>query len=81
MLEVTLNSADVALFMSVVNAVIGIVAACWYFKNNYNIVDLPTWNKIVSKYNEVVEAENDNCGGGSGFFRECIEEDTEEGNE
>lgn len=42
-----------------------------WFKKNYTIVDLETWNTIATFYNEEHDEEN-NCGGGTGFFRECL---------
>lgn len=65
--NIIISYQTIALFLSVVNAITLIGIAVWYFKDNYTIVDLSTWNTIVKKYNEVQEAENDNCGGGVGF--------------
>ncbi|MCM1324147.1 MAG: hypothetical protein NC218_08290 [Acetobacter sp.] len=48
-----------------------------WFKKNYTIVDLETWNTIATFYNEEHDEEN-NCGGGVGFFRECIYDEEEE---
>ena len=76
-MQILIDSSAVALGLSVINATSLIVIAIWYFKDNYTIVDLVTWNKIVTKYNQVIEAESDICGGGSGFFRECIYEEDE----
>ena len=67
-MQILIDSSAVALGLSVINATSLIVIAIWYFKNNYT---------IVTKYNQVIEAESDNCGGGSGFFRECIYEEDE----
>lgn len=79
--NIIISYQAIALFLSVVNAITLIGVAVWYFKSNYTIVDLVTWNKVVTKYNQVLEAETDNCGGGSGFFRECLEEEEIEENE
>lgn len=42
-----------------------------WFKRNYTIVDLETWNTVATFYNEEHDEKN-NCGGGVGFFREYI---------
>lgn len=65
--NIIISYQAIALFLSVVNAITLIGVAVWYLKSNYTIVDLSTWNTVVKKYNEVQEAENDNCGGGVGF--------------
>lgn len=76
--NIIISYQAIALFLSVVNAITLIGVAVWYFKGNYTIVDLVTWNTIVKKYNEVQEAENDNCGGGVGFQVYSNEEEEEE---
>lgn len=77
-MQILIDSSAVALGLSIINATSLIVIAIWYFKNNYIIVDLSTWNAVVKKYNEVQEAENDNCGGGVGFQIYSNEEEENE---
>lgn len=45
--------------------VLGFLLIDW-FRKNYTIVDLETWNTIAIFYNEEHDEEN-NCGGGVGF--------------
>lgn len=45
-----------------------------WFRKNYTIVDLETWNTIATFYNEEHD-ESKNCGGGVGFFREALYEE------
>lgn len=77
-MQILIDSSAVTLGLSVINATSLIVMAIWLFKQNYTIVDLSTWNTIVKKYNEVQEAENDNCGGGVGFQVYSNEEEEDE---
>lgn len=74
--------------LTVINIVALILLAVGYFKGNYTIVDLETWNKLVHFYNEFSDGEGGisvpELGGGEGFFREyidCVEEDEEEEDE
>lgn len=70
--------------LTVINIVALILLAVGYFKGNYTIVDLETWNKLVHFYNEYSDGEGGisvpELASGEGFFREyidCIEEDEE----
>ena len=68
--------------MTIINISSLILIAVVYFREHYIIVDLETWNTIATYYNEHAEAEEDNCGGGQGFFFDYIsdiEEEPEEG--
>ena len=74
--------------LTVINIVALILLAVGYFKGNYTIVDLETWNKLAHFYNEYSDGEGGievpEQAGGCGFFREYIdevEEDEEEPNE
>lgn len=74
--------------LTVINIVALILLAVGYFKGNYTIVDLETWNKLVHFYNEFSDGEGGisvpELIGGEGFFREyldCVEEDEEEEDE
>ena len=74
--------------LTVINIVALILLAVGYFRGNYTIVDLETWNKLAHFYNEYSDGEGGleipELSGGSGFFREYIdevEEDEEEPDE
>ena len=71
--------------LTAINIIALILLAVGYFKENYTIVDLETWNKLVHFYNEFSDGEGGisvpELTSGEGFFREyidCIEEDEEE---
>lgn len=64
--------------LTVINIVALILLAVGYFKENYTIVDLETWNKLVHFYNEFSDGEGGisvpELASGEGFFREYIDE-------
>ena len=64
--------------LTVINVVALILLAVGYFKGNYTIVDLETWNKLVHFYNEFSDGEGGisvpELASGEGFFREYIDE-------
>lgn len=64
--------------LTVINIVALILLAVGYFKGNYTIVDLETWNKLVHFYNEFSDGEGGisvpELASGEGFFREYIDE-------
>lgn len=64
--------------MYIINVVSLILLAIGWFKENYTIVDLETWNKIATFYNKYAgengEVSLPELEGGTGFFREYIEE-------
>lgn len=71
--------------LTVINIVALILLAVGYFRGNYTIVDLETWNKLAHFYNEYSDGEGGievpELASGEGFFREYIdevEEDEEE---
>ena len=51
-----------------------------HFVKNYTIVDLETWNKVATFYNENAneDGEYQELAGGCGFFREYLYDDVEE---
>ena len=50
-----------------------------WFRRTYTIVDLETWNKVATFYNENAELEEqDQLPGGCGFFREALYEEIED---
>ena len=64
--------------LTVINIVALILLAVGYFKGNYTIVDLETWNKLAHFYNEYSDGEGGievpELASGEGFFREYIDE-------
>lgn len=68
--------------LTVINIVALILLAVGYFRGNYTIVDLETWNKLAHFYNEYSDGEGGievpEQAGGCGFFREYIDEDYED---
>lgn len=64
--------------LTVINIVALVLLAVGYFKGNYTIVDLETWNKLVHFYNEFSDGEGGisvpELASGEGFFREYIDE-------
>lgn len=71
--------------LTVINIVALILLAVGYFRGNYTIVDLETWNKLAHFYNEYSDGEGGievpEQAGGEGFFREYIDEFEEEPDE
>lgn len=65
--------------LTIINIVALILLAVGYFKGNYTIVNLETWNKVAHFYNEYSDGEGGievpERAGGEGFFREYIDED------
>lgn len=72
-----------SIIMTIINISSLILIAIAFFREHYTIIDLETWNTIATYYNEHTESEEDNCGGGQGFFFDYIsdveEPDEEEG--
>lgn len=64
--------------LTVINIIALILLAVGYFKGNYTIVDLETWNKLAHFYNEYSDGEGGievpELASGEGFFREYIDE-------
>lgn len=67
-------------FVCAIVANIGIVAFLVYnwFVKNYTVVDLETWNKIATFYNENYSDEPQELAGCIGFFREQLVEECED---
>ena len=65
--------------LTVINIIALVLLAVGYFRGNYTIVDLETWNKIATFYNEYSDGEGGieipELSGGTGFFREYIDEE------
>ncbi len=68
--------------LTVINIIALILLAVGYFRGNYTIVDLETWNKLAHFYNEYSDGEGGievpEQAGGEGFFREYIDDYEEE---
>ena len=72
----------------IVNMLLLFNTLCWivfgtiYFKKNYKIVDIETYQALMECAEEVARQTNEEevpeLPGGSGFFREYIEEEEEE---
>ena len=71
--------------LTVINIIALVLLAVGYFRGNYTIVTLETWNKIATFYNEYSDGEGGlevpELSGGSGFFREYIDEEEIDGAE
>lgn len=71
--------------LTVINIIALILLAVGYFRGNYTIVDLETWNKLAHFYNKFSDGEGGlevpEQEGGCGFFREYIDEDYEDDEE
>ena len=64
-----------------INSVFIIGLCVHYFKSNYKILDIETYNQVADiceEYTAMVEENQQLDDGGEGFFRECLEEDPEE---
>ena len=64
--------------LTIINIIALVLLAVGYFRGNYTIVDLETWNKLAHFYNEYSDGEGGlevpEQEGGCGFFREYIDE-------
>lgn len=71
--------------LTVINIIALILLAVGYFRGNYTIVDLETWNKLAHFYNKYSDGEGGievpERAGGEGFFREYIDYDDEDDEE
>lgn len=68
--------------LTVINIIALVLLTVGYFRGNYTIVDLETWNKLAHFYNKFSDGEGGIAvpeqAGGEGFFREYIDEDYED---
>lgn len=74
-----------------INTIILVGGAIFYFKKNYVVLDAEQFNAIsecIEEYNAMVEqaekeeeASQERAGGYGSFFRDCIDEYEEEGEE
>ena len=68
--------------LTIINIIALVLLGIGYFKGNYTIVDLETWNKLAHFYNEYSDGEGGiavpELSSGEGFFREYIDDYKEE---
>ena len=79
---------SIQIIFAIINISSLILLGIGYFKSRFTIVDLETYNSMIDIVEEYAEMkENENSGGGSGFFWDYIseldeqEEEGEESNE
>ena len=79
---------SIQIIFAIINISSLILLGIGYFKSRFTIVDLETYNSMVEIVEEYAEMkENENSGGGSGFFWDYIseldeqEEEEQESNE
>lgn len=72
----------ITLALTVLNTIILLGIVVVWFKKNYVIVDMESWNTISNfvekQQDNKAEEEVPELAGGCGFFREYIDEDEEE---
>lgn len=74
---------DVTLLLSAINTVMLVGAGIYYFKKNYYIIDAQSM-EILSEAYEQVQAQEEasqELSGGEGFFKECLEDTSEDDTE
>lgn len=66
------------MILTIINIVALILLVVGYFRGNYTIVNLETWNKLAHFYNKYSDGEGGievpELASGEGFFREYIDE-------
>ena len=72
--------------LTVINIIALVLLTVGYFRGNYTIVTLETWNKVATFYNEYSDGEGgleipELSGGSGSFFWDQLEHDDEEGEE
>lgn len=68
----------IQIVLYIINGLALISLGIGYFKANYTIIDLETWNKVANFYNENYNKETEELAGGCGFFREYLEDDEDD---
>lgn len=70
------------MILTIINIVALVLLVVGYFKGNYTIVNLETWNKVAHFYNEYSDGEGGievpELSSGEGFFREYIDEEEDD---
>lgn len=72
---------SIILTLTILNTLMIIGVSLFYFKNNFTIVDLETYNELARAYNEKVQEEESTqelAGGYGGFFTEQLDSAEEE---
>ena len=69
--------------LTIINIIALLLIAIGYFRGNYTIVDLETWNKLAHFYNEYSDGEGgieipELSGGTGSFFWDQLEHDDED---
>lgn len=68
--------------LTIINIIALTLLFLGWFKGNYTIVDLETWNTLAHFYNEYSDGDGNlevpELEGGCGFFREYLEDDIDE---
>lgn len=69
--------------LTIINIIALALLAIGYFKGNYTIVDLETWNKLAHFYNEYSDGEGglevpEQAGGEGSFFWDQLEPEDED---
>ena len=79
---------SIQIIFAIINISSLILLGIGYFKSRFTIVDLETYNSMIEIIEEYTEMkENENSGGGSGFFWDYVseldeqEEEEQESNE
>lgn len=72
--------------LTIINIIALLLIAVGYFRGNYTIVDLETWNKIATFYNEYSDGEGgitvpELSGGCGSFFWDQLEIENKEDEE
>lgn len=75
-----MNTLLFTILLPVLNILVLTFLLIDWFRRNYTIVDLETWNTIATFYNEEHDEEN-NCGGGVGFHLYLNDNEAEQGEE
>ena len=66
---------SIQIIFAIINISSLILLGIGYFKSRFTIVDLETYNSMIEIVEEYAEMkENENSGGGSGFFWDYISE-------
>ena len=66
---------SIQIIFAIINISSLILLGIGYFKSRFTIVDLETYNSMVEIVEEYAEMkENENSGGGSGFFWDYVSE-------
>lgn len=70
---------EIILIFTLLNTLMIIGGGLFYFKRNFIILDIETYNELAEVYNEAVEEAqaSEEKPGGCGFFQEYLEDDSD----